>query len=170
MIKHHPVEALGPHIDWREHSLLNNSQFPQEDLAAAAHVHICLVSTYTRHAHDWLTEAICCSNGSSSLCHGCQVDCSTVLTQVIPGQGRVGIAIVRLPVCTEADVCIQSVSRVTTALAAKLDMSKIQLHMAECVSKSWKGYETCECALRMGSLTVMMAASRLRSPRVAAAA
>jgi len=62
-------------------------------------------------------------------------------------------------------VCIQSVSRVTTALAAKLDMSKIQLHMAECVSKSWKGYETCECALRMGSLTVMMAASRFSSFR-----
>lgn len=42
MMRHHPVEALGPHIDWREHSLLNNSQFPQEDLAAAAHVHVCL--------------------------------------------------------------------------------------------------------------------------------
>ena len=47
MMKQHPVEALGPHIQWREHSLLNNSQFPEEDLAAAVHVHICLVRTYS---------------------------------------------------------------------------------------------------------------------------
>ena len=38
-------ETLGPYIDWREHSLFNNSQFPQEDIVEAAHVHICQVST-----------------------------------------------------------------------------------------------------------------------------
>ena len=43
MIKHHPEDALGPHIDWREHSILNNSQFPPEDIAQTAHIHICQV-------------------------------------------------------------------------------------------------------------------------------
>ncbi|KAL3140615.1 hypothetical protein ABBQ32_005185 [Trebouxia sp. C0010 RCD-2024] len=33
--------ALGPYIDWREHSLFNNSQFPQEDFAQATHIHVC---------------------------------------------------------------------------------------------------------------------------------
>lgn len=36
-------QSLGPYIDWREHSLFNNSQFPEEDIAQAAHVHICQV-------------------------------------------------------------------------------------------------------------------------------
>ena len=44
MIMRHE-DTLGPYIDWREHSLFNNSQFPQQDLTEAAHVHICQVST-----------------------------------------------------------------------------------------------------------------------------
>lgn len=47
MIKHHPEDALGPHIDWREHSILNNSQFPPEDIAQTAHIHICQVRNLT---------------------------------------------------------------------------------------------------------------------------
>ena len=44
MIKKHPEEALGPFIDWREHSLLNNSRFPAEDKARAVQVYVCQVS------------------------------------------------------------------------------------------------------------------------------
>lgn len=46
MITRHE-ETLGPYIDWREHSLFNNSQFPQDSLTHAAHIHICQVSTLT---------------------------------------------------------------------------------------------------------------------------
>ncbi|KAL0034633.1 hypothetical protein WJX77_000275 [Trebouxia sp. C0004] len=63
MIKQHPVEAVGPHIEWREHSLLNNSQFPREDLAAAAHIHICLDGE--SDCHDG-SKQVALSTGSSS--------------------------------------------------------------------------------------------------------
>ncbi|KAA6425748.1 MAG: glycosyltransferase family 77 [Trebouxia sp. A1-2] len=72
MIKHHPVEALGPHIDWREHSLLNNPLFPEEDLAAAAHVHICLGGE--SDCHDGSKQVVLSTGASSSSSIGLQAN------------------------------------------------------------------------------------------------